>query len=171
MDKLITKYSKDEDKNVANVKSEKLFKHLSEKYNVKAQYFQWATVHMRHPSEQYISKFFEIAVVGDSLIQLMVNRMVFEMNKNKGQMNDLLKQFASNKFNAEQFERLAKKMELTDFQIIESYEIEVSKSKISGKIKETCFEGLIGAIFLSNVTASWEELTNLYNKFIAFLNE
>lgn len=171
MDKLIAKMP---EKRVAiKPKCSDLMHLMKARWNVMEELYLQATVHQRHPQENYVSRFFELAIVGDSFIQLAVYAILLAKNPeiDKGEMNITLQKVSSNKFNAAQFDLLCKRLGFTATDVVDSYEIETSKVAISEKIKETCFEALVGAIFLSNDARPWSEILVLYNSFVSFINE
>ena len=78
----------------------------------------------------------------------------------------------NSEFHFLQFDRLCQILNVKGepLKVIKSYELEKSKVVVSDKIKETCYLGLIGAIYLSNYkTKTMEQTIELYNKFMEFI--
>lgn len=188
MDKLIGSYTKKSSSNkssdsknesiVMNWKTaknkDKLFYYMNIELNVTKEYYDAATKHSLDPKEGYKPNLMEMATMGDAYITNVITDIAFLQGKNKGDITDMKRVFASNEYNSNQFTKLCQVLGLSSpFDIIKAYEIERQGTKEpSEKIKESCYEALIGAIYLSNRDkCTIVELIALYNKFVSFIND
>ena len=105
-----------------------------------------ATTHSKDPKENYNSRFYELAQVGDSVLRLLVCSFGFDKFKTKGEISNLLKNNVSNENNSLMFGKILEKLKFEDHNLLKTY----NNGKISDKMRETCYEALIRCIYKSN---------------------
>ena len=173
MDKLIIEYQKSIKPNInIDVSNNKLYLYLKANFGVSEQDFKYATIHSLRPLDNYTNpRFFEMAILGDSFLKLVISHTSLNLNQNKSEMNQTFQQFASNKYNSSQFIKLLHNLKITPEDVIISYEVSNNSGLLSEKLKETCYEGILACIYLANLDKPMKKIIEYYNSFVQFINE